>query len=62
MGSLLSIQKPLTNVNSAHLLTERPQVDLDRKCVAARFLVPLTFLKVKVEPQEGNGEEGRQLA
>lgn len=48
--------------NSTHLLTERPQVDLDGERVAARFLVPLTLLKVKVEPQQGNGEEGRQLA
>lgn len=62
MGSLLSIQKLLTNVSSAHLLTERPQVDLDGEGVAAGFLVPLTLLKVKVEPQEGNGEKGRQLA
>lgn len=34
--------------NSTHLLTERPQVDLDGERVAARFLVPLTLLKVKL--------------
>lgn len=48
--------------NSTNLLTERPQVYLAGERVAARLLVSLTLLKVKVKSQEGDGEEGWQLA
>ena len=44
-----------------HLFTEGLQVDVEGEGVAARLLVALTLGKVKVESQQGHGEERRQL-
>lgn len=52
----------LCKIQLWYLLTKRSEVEFKRKSVASGLFVALTLGKVKVEPQQRNGQEWRKFS